>query len=210
MGVNALLQATGCVHPLLNAPEVVSGWDQPSALPGLSIGALTTHLVYAVAAVDSHLDRPWPDGAERIDVVAYYLQTLHGEENSASVRDATAARDAERALAGPATVLSGFDEVVERLTLRLPSESPDRLMRVPVGRCMPLEDFLTTRLLEVVVHADDLATSVGRTTPTFPRECTDIVINLLIEMSRRRHGDPAVIRAFTRHERDNIHALRVF
>ena len=210
MGVSALLQATECVRPLLVAPEIASAWDYPSALPGLSVGALTAHLAYAVGSVDSHLDRPWPEGAEPIDVVAYYLQTLHGQADSESVRDATAARDAERASAGPLAVLSKFDEVVERLNARLPHESPDRLMRVPIGRCMRLDEFLTTRLLEVVVHADDLATSVGRTPPTFPAECADIVINLLVEMSRRRHGDPAVIRGFTRHERDNVYALRVF
>ena len=210
MSVETLLQAVEYVRPLLSAPQVAEGWYEPSALPGLTVGALATHLAYAVVTVDSHLDGSPTEGAEPIDVVAYYLQTLHGEETSTWVRDATAARDGERALAGPQAILSSFDEVRERLATRLLHESPDRLMRVPIRRSMRLEEFMTTRVLEVVVHADDLAASVGLPTPSFPEECGEVVIALLVEMSRRRHGDTAVIRAFTRTERDDVQALHVF
>lgn len=210
MSVDSFLSAIEAVGPLVAAPEVAAAWAEPSALPDLTVGALTAHLVYAAASVDSHLDRPWPDGAEVIDVVAYYLQTLHGEETSGFVRDATASRDTERALAGPAAVVAHFEAVRERLRSRLPLELPERLMRVPIGRCMRLDEFLATRVLEVMVHADDLAVSVGQPSPSFPTQCGDTIIALMVGMCRQRHGDTAVIRAFARHERDTVDALRVF
>ncbi len=38
---------------------------------------------------------------------------------------------------------------------------------------MYLDDFLIVRLVEVVVHSDDLAASVSRPSPTFPSETSD-------------------------------------
>ena len=74
---------------------------------------------------------------------------------------------------------------------------------------MLLDDYLITRLLEVVVHTDDLAVSLGIEPPDFPRPATAAVIDCLLEVARRRHGDIAVVRAFTRRERDRPEALRV-
>jgi hypothetical protein len=61
--------------------------------------------------------------------------------------------------------------------------------------------MLMTRTMELVVHADDLAVSVGLPTPEFPAEVTGSVIDLLARLSVRRHGPTAVIRAMTRGER---------
>jgi hypothetical protein len=199
-----------CVRPVVAAPEVAAAWDQPSALEDLTVGALTAHLVYAAGAVDSHLDRSWPEDADPIDIVAYYLGTLHGEETSTAARKATASRDAERAEPGPDAVLAHFDQVRDRLGSRLPTEDPERMMRVPIGRCMRLDQFLVTRVLEVMVHADDLAVSVSKPSPSFSPECGDAITALLLEICRQRHGDMAVIRAFARRERDVVDALRVF
>jgi hypothetical protein len=74
---------------------------------------------------------------------------------------------------------------------------------------MRLDDFLVTRTMEVVVHSDDLTASVSLPTPTFPAATNDPVITLIVETRRRRHGDAAVIRAFTRRERDTGDTLRV-
>jgi len=62
-------------------------------------------------------------------------------------------------------------------------------------------DFLLTRQLEIVVHADDLAVSVGVPTPTFPADVFDPVRDLLVRMAVHRHGQSAVIIALSRSER---------
>ena len=115
----AFLSAVDCARPLVAAPEVAAKWQQPSALAGLSVGALTAHRVEAIATVDYRLDRPVPEGVETIDAVAYYLPTLHGETTSASVREATTVLDAEGALLGPAAVLARLDNARDGLPSRL-------------------------------------------------------------------------------------------
>ena len=66
---------------------------------------------------------------------------------------------------------------------------------------LPVDDFLVCRLLEIVVHADDLATSVGLPTPAFEDEIRDPVLALLAALSARRHGQDHVLRALSRAER---------
>ena len=82
---------------------------------------------------------------------------------------------------------------------------------VPVawaGWALRREDFLLTRMLEVVVHADDLAVSVGIDTPTFPAEVFDPVRDLLVRLAVARHGQARVVAALTRRERAlPIHAF---
>ena len=74
---------------------------------------------------------------------------------------------------------------------------------------MLLDEYLTTRLVEIVLHSDDLAASLGRPEPEFEPDATDRVVGCLIEMAARRHSSLAVIRAMTRRERDLVRALRV-
>jgi hypothetical protein len=61
-----------------------------------------------------------------------------------------------------------------------------------------------------VVHADDLAVSVGTDLPTLPPAALQIAISTLVDVARQRHGDLAVLRALSRRERDTLGALRVF
>jgi hypothetical protein len=74
---------------------------------------------------------------------------------------------------------------------------------------MTLDEYLRTRVVELVVHADDLAASVG-VEPVPPQPATTAVaIDVLVGVARIRHGDMAVLRALARRERDTVRALRV-
>jgi hypothetical protein len=64
-----------------------------------------------------------------------------------------------------------------------------------------LDDILTTRMMELAVHSDDLAVSVGIATPALPQSAVDTVIDLLSRLAVRRHGPTAVLRALSRAER---------
>ena len=66
---------------------------------------------------------------------------------------------------------------------------------------MTLDDFLLTRLIELVVHSDDLAASVGLETPQLPADVVDPVVDLLARLAVHRHGPTAVIRTLSRAER---------
>jgi hypothetical protein len=55
--------------------------------------------------------------------------------------------------------------------------------------------------MEMVVHADDLAASIGVDTPEFPEEAVSPVLGLLAGVAVRRHGQAAVVRALSRPQR---------
>jgi hypothetical protein len=65
-------------------------------------------------------------------------------------------------------------------------------------------DFLLTRMLEIVVHADDLAISLDIPTAEFPAEVFIPVRDLLVRLAVKRHGQSAVISALARSERTQV------
>jgi hypothetical protein len=77
----------------------------------------------------------------------------------------------------------------------------DRPARMPSWGpwSVSLDDLVLTRLIEVVVHCDDLAISVGVPTPALPG--TDTVVATLARIAVRRHGPVAVLRGLSRAER---------
>jgi hypothetical protein len=66
---------------------------------------------------------------------------------------------------------------------------------------MATDDFLVTRLMEMVVHADDLAVSVGVPSPDFGDAGLTPVLGLLTALAVVRHGQDAVVRTLTRPQR---------
>lgn len=72
------------------------------------------------------------------------------------------------------------------------------------GWSLRRDDFLLTRMTEIVVHANDLAFSVGVPTPEFPAEVFEPVRDLIVRLAVRRHGQSAVIGTLTRGERTQV------
>jgi hypothetical protein len=72
------------------------------------------------------------------------------------------------------------------------------------GWSLRRDDFLLTRMLEIVVHADDLAISLDIPTPEFPAEVFTPVRDLLMSLAVKRHGQSAVISALTRSDRTQV------
>lgn len=69
------------------------------------------------------------------------------------------------------------------------------------GWSLRRHDFLLTRLVEIVVHTDDLAVSVGVSPPTFAHDALGPVLELLTRLAVDRHGQSAVIGTLARKER---------
>ena len=64
-----------------------------------------------------------------------------------------------------------------------------------------VDEYVKTRLLELIVHMDDLAASLEIEPPDVSDEALEIVSTLLSTVADVKHGAWAVIRAFTRRER---------
>ncbi|MBX6748384.1 MAG: maleylpyruvate isomerase N-terminal domain-containing protein [Micromonosporaceae bacterium] len=196
------LSAADVAVSLLGDPAVAARWGEPSALAKLSVGGLAAHLARQVTRVVDVLDAPVPAGPA-IPVIDHYRQAtwvgadLDSEAN-VGIRD----RSEQEAEAGASAVLTGTTEALAELRRRLPAEPADRLVGVPwMGWALTLDDFLLTRMLEITVHGDDLAVSVGVATPPLPASVTEPVLDLLCRLAVHRHGVIAVLRALSRAER---------
>jgi hypothetical protein len=106
------------------------------------------------------------------------------------------------AAAGPQDLLARLAEARDRLPGLLAGTSPDRPVLVPwQGWALARDDFLVMRMMEITVHSDDLAASVGITAPTLPDAVLGPVLALLTRLAVRRHGQSAVVAALARAER---------
>jgi uncharacterized protein (TIGR03083 family) len=198
----AYLVAAGSAADLLRDPAVAGSWEAPSALTGFSVGGLAAHLAGQVLFVVDSLDAPPPEG-ETVSLLGHYERvTWIGADLEADVN--VAIRDGgERAAA------EGPDQLAARVAAALPdlgealrAQPADRRVSPPAGPwALTLDDFLVTRMMEIAVHSDDLACSVGAPTPPLPSTVLEPVLALLTGLAVRRHGQPAVLRALARAER---------
>ncbi|MEV6495479.1 maleylpyruvate isomerase N-terminal domain-containing protein [Actinoplanes sp. NPDC051633] len=198
MVIDAFLSTAATVSALLRSPLVAEKWDEPSVLPEFRVGPLAGHLARAVFTTEGYLTAEMPPGATMTDAVGYLsmLWTLTAQDNAQIVE-----RGSVDAGTGQEDLVARYDAAVARLATALPALPEQRPMPMRAGLVLPLRDCLTTRLLELLVHADDLALSLGVPTPDFDDEAADLVVALLARFARRRHGTPALLRAFTRAER---------
>jgi hypothetical protein len=193
---------------LLARPEVEEAWDAASALPEFTVRGLAGHLLRATGSVAAYLDRPEPDG-EPISAARYYAVAVEEPDIHSDVHRAIRQRGEDEAAGGYESVRARSYELLETLAARLASEPPDRKVRAYKDLVLLIDDYLLTRLIELVVHVDDLAVSAGIPAPDLPVDATRLAIDSLVETARLKHGDPAVLRALTRRERDDVDALRV-
>lgn len=128
----------------LDRVDISRYYDDPSGLPGWTIRDLVVHLGFGIVMVDEVSAAP--PGAEPIGIEVYIARY-----RPAAHVIAAATRELAASLPDP---LDGIDELAERAWNALKKPLPPVVM----GRRGPLtlEDFLSTRLLELVVHADDL------------------------------------------------------
>jgi uncharacterized protein (TIGR03083 family) len=202
--------------PLLADPALAARYDGPSTLAEFSLRGLAGHLLRAMTSVEGYLDAPIPPAGtatavEPVTAAAYYATVLgpgppdiHDDLNrSVRQRGLEAAPDTAAELAAAWAATAG------RLRSRLAAEPEGRFVSVYGGIVLSLDDYLITRLVELVIHGDDLADSLGVEPPALRPEASGLVIATLVEVARIRHGDTAVVRALARRERDTTGALRV-
>jgi hypothetical protein len=196
------LFAAAAVADLLADERLAAVWDRPSALERMTVGGLAGHLARAVISVPAVLRAPEPDTAT-VSLVAHYTRSAWvGADLDAPVNSGIRDIADDEAADGPAALAERTRAALAELTARLPGERADRPVLLPwAGWSLTVEDFLTTRVLEISVHLDDLAVSAGLPTPELPRDVLDPVLTLLHELAVRRHGPLAVLRALSRAER---------
>jgi hypothetical protein len=197
-----LVIACRTAYALAGSPEVARAWDDESACDGMTVGGLTHHLLAQVHHV-SRLLAPPPGADAPIPLLDHYSRAAWvtagaGDEANTSIRDDGNAAGA----AGPDAVLAQVEPLLDRLpgVLAAPRD-PDTIAIPWQGWSLTTDDFLATRSMELVVHADDLAASVGLPTPEFPASVVEVVVHLLAGVALRRHGQTPLVRALSRPQR---------
>lgn len=207
----AFISAYDLLDALVASRRLDERWDDESVLAGFSVKGLAGHLVRVGWAV---LDYSRVEVAHEvvgdgpIPAEAYYTTVLRrmgaDEHREVIVRgEEVAGRDA-------AALRQSYDEARRRLAVFLAEADPNRLVMVFGGLVMRLEGYLQTRIVETLVHLDDLALSLGVDRPEPPRAAYDIAMDHLVRVARLTHGDAAVLTALSRRERDHLDALRIF
>jgi hypothetical protein len=187
---------------LLAAPEVADDWPQPSALAKLSVQGLAGHLAAQVFFVPKVLAEPLPS-EPAISIHEHYAQVSWiGSDLDTPFNQAIRSGGEDEAADGAAALAARVARCVEELRGTLLT-APDRPVRHPTWGpwSITLDDYITSRMLELVVHTDDLAYSVGLPTPEFPAQAVERVVDVLSRIALRRHGATDVLRALSRTER---------
>ena len=203
-----VVEAVDAAAVLMADDEVTARWDEPSALAGMTIGALCAHLVRAAGATLAYLDRTdpaaRPDG-ELLTPVTYFHAAI-----DSPIHERIKEVSAGEAAAGPAELAAKCAGIAESMGVRFAAEPGDRLVAALGGRMLLLDDFCRTRLIEVLLHLDDLAASIGRPCPPTSAEGRAIVIDIVVGIARMQHGDWAVLHALARRERATTAVFPVF
>ena len=198
----AYLTAVDSVAELLGRPEVADAWGSPSALAEWRVGGLAGHLA-AQAFLGVRLLENGPSAQDPISIDEHYERAAWvtakvDDDVSASIR---AGGDAD-AQSGPAALVDRVRTARDRAAELLADTDESLVLLVPwQGWSLRRDDLLTTRMMEIAVHSDDLAASVGVTAPPLPSDVIDPVLALLTRLAVRRHGQSAVVTALTRAER---------
>jgi hypothetical protein len=200
--IDAYLAAAGQAVALLREPETAAAWEQPSALAEMTVGGLAGHLAYQIFSVSAALEEP-ASGEAPIPLLEHYARAvwigapLDGDVN-AGIRATGQSIASEGAQSLPERARAALAEQQAKLA----GLAGDQAVFMPqTGWALSLGDFLITRMMELVVHMDDLAVSVGLAAPEFPDAVFDPVLVLLARLAVRRHGQPALLRALARAER---------
>jgi hypothetical protein len=197
-----VLATARTVTGLALSGEVRERWGEESACAGMTVGALAHHTVRQVEM----LVRLFPDAltdAKPISLLEHYRRaawanTRLDDEVNTAIRDT----DNQRAAGGPAE-LSGHatGQLVGLATALASVEDDEAVLLDWQGWSLTAGDFAVTRLMEMLVHGDDLAASVDLETPEFPEEAARRVLSLLTEVAVDRHGQTALVRTLSRPQR---------
>lgn len=199
--VDLVLVAADAFTEVVATPAVADAWGSTSACPPYTVGGLVAHTAASVAWFADLLTSDAPAGDPPLLAADAYYPTVDagGEEvHAALVRHGN-----DRAMKGVDANRAYLRDVVEALREAAGSGAArDRLLDLRPGMpgAMTVDDFARTRLVELVVHGDDVAASVGGELTVAPA-VGDALLTYLVDWGRSARGDLGLVRAFVRGER---------
>ncbi len=200
MGSADFLAAAAVAADQLRAPVLARRWSEPSALADFSVAGLACHLAHQVTRTVGVLSKE--PGGEPVPVPEHYRrrgwvqQDVDGSDNVAIRRSAEEAATQT----DPADLADEVEAAARRCAELLTDLPPGHTIAMS-DYSLSVDGYLQTRTLELVVHSDDLAVSLGEPTPPMPEAVVQATVGLLAVLAVQRHGGVPVVRALSRRER---------
>ena len=196
----AFVSAARFAGEVIRDPAVGASWDQPSALQRMTVGDVAGHLFLVVRRVDKRLDDSFQlEGAGAPLGGMMYPRVDRPEDLDLDIHEQVR-RDARHVAEwGWPDLGQAYADRLTKLEGRLAAAIPHSIafgdQRMDTG------EYLGSRVVEVLVHVDDLAVSVEAAFSSPPWAAVEAALVHLLGAARRVHGDLALLRAFTRRER---------
>lgn len=202
MVTELFLDLAGRAAGLVSSDEVRARWDEASALQGYTVAGLAGHLGRAVLTVEKYLGAGGTDAPGRMNAARYFAAILGDHDPIGSgFHGQVRARGEETAAAGAEALAQAVLDSCERLRNQLDERALAGGVEVLAGVNMTVADYLKTRVVELVVHMDDLAVSVGLADLELPGGAHELAAGVLGELAAIRSGGWATVRSLARAER---------
>ncbi|MBT5139455.1 MAG: hypothetical protein HOH36_08690 [Acidimicrobiaceae bacterium] len=197
-----VVEAVEASAELMASSPVADQWNEASALEGMTVGALAAHLVRAAGSTIAYLDRTPVDALPSTELLTptTYFHAAIGSPIHERIKHVSA----QESSLGHSALTEKCTQLAADLKTRLATEPDDRLVAALGDRFLTLDDFCRTRMIEVLVHLDDLAVSTSQRRPVTDPTGIAIVIDISVGIARHAHGDWNVLYALARTERSAI------
>jgi hypothetical protein len=194
--VGIFLETANVVCAAIADEAVAASWDRSSVLEEQRVSNLCGHLARGTWVVGEYLAALPPAGPPDFNSAAEYFSLL-SDRASEEFHRANRQREANLVPVDYGELVTMLSDRLAGLDEVLRSGAPDRLVAVFSGLVIRLDHYLATRIVEQVVHLDDLARSVGREPWPTP-QCGALVVALGAEIGLQRRGPTAMVRALYR------------
>jgi hypothetical protein len=206
---HSFLDAAAAAIELVQHPQVEVHWDAPGASEGMTVGGIASHLIQSgIEMLQACLDEPEPEPSDRVLAPGRFYSGQSVDLEHEAHRSIREAANTDAGI-GAIKLRARAVTAMAALTNQLAGAGEERLVLVLGRFTMTLDGLITTRLVELLAHSDDLATSLDLPYDP-PAQALTIVSACLIDVARRRHGDRTLLRALARGDRTREPVFPVF
>jgi hypothetical protein len=209
--VTAFADSGARAQAVLATDAVAEAWSDASILPEMTVGDVAGHLLAVLIMFDRRYELTAPPEMVPTDSVGGGYATVRlACASDLGLPPFRLPRDGGRRVAarGHASAVEQFGALLAGLDARLRDDDPERALLVGDDAATMLRPFTITRIVELVVHGDDLAESVGAAIAPPTADASELAISTLVASNRQRIGDARTIRALVgRGDVDDLRAL---
>ena len=196
---------------LVGDKRVRERWEAPSCLPQLTVGEVAGHLSHSGVFL---VERALTEASTPAGAALSASRLLSGAPLDADdpKHDGVRIIAASQSAKGQEHLVAQLHSCIDRIEPLLVQRDDDSIVsfRWGVGVPMTMREFLRSRIVELAVHLDDLAVSVGIDDLTLSPSTVILACEVGVAIDVERYGATQVLRALFRRQRGSLDSLRTF